>query len=213
MTTKKTTPIEAFPEPPLPPDSTNDASPAAGGGPCKPETHFDPMMETIVKKGAQRLLQEELASKDSNGHDAADPRRVLFFKLAQADGTKLQLEKLNHEIPSNSSDSILRELKLRGAESLILEEMGRRDGHGRPAANPSRLLFLDIAWRNEMRSMLKEFQKTVRRLLIAGNVQAERPAAGDGPPVEIGGDGDHGGPQASDLPAGSVALGVSRGRE
>jgi hypothetical protein len=181
MSTKKTTPIEAFSEQrvePIPPDSTTYASPAGGGGPCKPETHFDPMMETIVKRGAQRLLQQELASKDSNGHDAADPRRVLFFKLAQADGTKPQLEKLNHEIASNNSDSILRELKLRGAELLILEEMSRKDGNGRPAANPSRLLFLDIAWRNEMRSMLKELQENVRSLLIAGDLQAERSERG-----------------------------------
>jgi len=181
MSTKKTTPIEAFSgqrvEPP-PPDSTPFTSPAGGCGPWKPETHFDPMMETIVKRGAQWLLQQELASKDSNGHDAADPRRVLFFKLAQADGTRLQLEKLDHLIPSDCSDSILRELKLRGAGLLILEEMGRKDGHGRPAANPSRLLFLRIAWRNELRSIVKELQKKYRSLLIAGDLQAERSERG-----------------------------------
>src|SRR5450756_871889 len=130
MSAKRTTPIEPLPDQqlePSPPDRTPSSSPAGGEGPWKPETHFDPMMETIVKRGAQRLLLEELARKDSNGHDAADPLRVLFFKLAQADGTRSQLEKLDHEIPSNNSNSLLRELKLRGAESLILEEMGRKD--------------------------------------------------------------------------------------
>ena len=168
MSAKRTTPIEPLPDQqlePSPPDRTPSSSPVGGEGPWKPETHFDPMMETIVKRGAQWLLQEELARKDSNGHDAADPLRVLYFKLAQADGTRPQLEKLNHEISNNNPGSILRDLKLRGAELLILEEMGRKDSKGRPAANPSRLLFLEIAWRNDLRSLLKELEKEISEAL------------------------------------------------